>query len=94
MTVRWTDAGIPPINPPGCAQAPLPDADDRLAALAERVHADLHLLRHPETTWMPERAGPDGQRLLDVLIVGAGQGGLGIAAQVTVSRLRRRDRKN
>ena len=87
MTIRWTDAGSPPINPPGVAAVPLPDADTRLAALEDRVRHDMHLLRHPEQDWMAERIGPDGERLLDVLIAGAGQGGLGVAAQLIRERV-------
>lgn len=87
MNQRWTDAGTPPINPPGIAVRPLPDADRRLAALEATVRHDMHLLRHPEQDWMATRHGPDGAAMLDVLIVGAGQGGLGIAAQLIRERV-------
>ena len=87
MNQRWSDAGSPPINPPGTSTTPRPDAGARMAALSARVRRDRHLLRHPETDWMPERIGPDGKPLLDVLIAGAGQGGLGIAAQLMRERV-------
>lgn len=50
-----------------------------LAELETRVRRDLALTAYPADPWMPERTGPDGARLLDVLIVGAGQGGLATA---------------
>ncbi len=87
MTIRWTDAASTPINPPGTAERPLADAAARLAALAEEVHGDLHTLRHPETDWMPQRLGPDGAPMLDVLIAGAGQGGLALAGQLIRERV-------
>jgi len=55
-----------------------------LAALEDRVAKDLALVAYPERDWVPPRIGPDGAGLLDVLIVGAGQGGL-----VTAFRLLR-----
>jgi hypothetical protein len=76
MLQRWTDSGSPPINPPGSSRDELPQGAARLIALRERVRADLHALRHPETPWMPQRSAADGKPLLDVLIVGAGQGRL------------------
>ena len=48
---------------------------------------NLHSLRHPETDWMPNLIGPDGKSLLDVLVVGAGQGGLGIAGTLMRERV-------
>jgi cation diffusion facilitator CzcD-associated flavoprotein CzcO len=85
--VRWRDDGETRINAPESYAPPLPGADMRLAALAARVRADMHVLRHPETDWMPPRSGPDGAALLDVLIVGAGQGGLAIAGLLMRERV-------
>ena len=87
MTVRWHDAASTPINPPECAVTPLADADDRLLSLAANARADRHRLRHPETDWMPTRPGPDGGAMLDVLIAGAGQGGLAVAGQLIGERV-------
>ena len=67
--------------------APLADAEARLSALADRVGADLDALRHPETDWMPSKTGPDGRAMLDVLIVGGGQGGLAVAGQLIRERV-------
>jgi cation diffusion facilitator CzcD-associated flavoprotein CzcO len=51
-------------------------ADDQaLAAHEARVRAELDLLDYPRRPWMP----PRGDGVLDVLIVGAGQGGLAAA---------------
>lgn len=56
-----------------------PGALDDLEA---QVHRDLMLTQHPNTAWMPTRTGPDGNPMLDVLIAGAGQGGLVLAHQL------------
>jgi FAD-dependent urate hydroxylase len=45
------------------------------------------MVAHPRAAWMPERHGADGRRLLDVLIVGAGQGGLALAFQLGRDRV-------
>lgn len=87
MNLHWSDDPAAPINPPGTASRPLADADARLERLAIRARQDLFMLRHPETDWVPERYGPDGKRLLDVLIVGGGQGGLAVAAYLIRERV-------
>lgn len=66
-------------RPPAGGIAPLPDADARLAALAERVRDDLRIVRHPSRAWVPPVTAPDGSEALDVLVVGAGQCGLATA---------------
>ncbi len=43
---------------------------------------------HPRLDWMPERRTAAGERLLDVLIVGAGQGGLATAFELRRQRVR------
>ncbi|HRD74547.1 MAG TPA: NAD(P)/FAD-dependent oxidoreductase [Hyphomicrobiaceae bacterium] len=52
---------------------------ERLRSLEAAVSRDLHLTRHPEKAWMPTRKGPGGAHLYDVVIAGAGQGGLAVA---------------
>jgi cation diffusion facilitator CzcD-associated flavoprotein CzcO len=43
---------------------------------AERIaRHDLARLNYPAANWVPERFGPDGRRVLDVLVVGAGMCG-------------------
>ena len=43
---------------------------------AERIaRHDLARLNYPPANWVPERTGPDGKRVLDVLVVGAGMCG-------------------
>src|SRR3954470_17784725 len=43
---------------------------------AERIaRHDLVRLNYPPANWVPERIGPDGKRVLDVLVVGAGMCG-------------------
>jgi FAD-dependent urate hydroxylase len=85
--VRWRDDGNERINAPESYGPPLPGASMRTAALAAKVQADLHALRHPETNWIPPRLGADGAPMLDVLVVGAGQGGLAIAAHLLRERV-------
>ena len=58
-----------------------------LARLEQRVRRDLQLIEHPSLDWMPETFGPDGARALDVLIVGAGQGGCALAFQLARDRV-------
>ncbi|MGL6182098.1 MAG: FAD/NAD(P)-binding protein, partial [Aestuariivirga sp.] len=49
--------------------------DEGLAALRKIACHDLARLNYPPANWVPERAGPDGKRVLDVLVVGAGMCG-------------------
>jgi FAD-dependent urate hydroxylase len=53
--------------------------NDSLAALENRVHADLARIAHPDAAWLTPKLGPDGRPALDVLVVGAGQSGLATA---------------
>lgn len=46
-----------------------------LAALEKIARHDLARLNYPAANWVPERTGPDGRRVLDVLVVGAGMCG-------------------
>lgn len=50
-----------------------------LAALERRVAHDLEILSYPGKPWVLPAAAPSGQPAYDVVIVGAGQGGLGTA---------------
>ncbi len=59
-----------------------------LDALTARARRDLELIAHPRAPWLKPKQSPDGSKALDVLVVGAGQGGAAIAfalmrAQVT-----------
>jgi FAD-dependent urate hydroxylase len=56
-----------------------PEAADALDRHAARVRQELELLDYPRRPWMPKRSGPGSRDVLDVLIVGAGQGGLAVA---------------
>lgn len=87
MSARWADSAVPPINPPDCSLTPRHDAEARVAALADAARADLHSLRHPDTDWMAVREGPAGQPLVDVLVVGAGQGGIAVASLLLRERV-------
>jgi cation diffusion facilitator CzcD-associated flavoprotein CzcO len=46
-----------------------------LDALEKIARHDLARLNYPPADWVPERIGPDGKRVLDVLVVGAGMCG-------------------
>ena len=65
---------LPPPLPPRLA-----DADARLEALAARVRHDLEILAYPKDKWVLPRHHPSGSHVYDVLIIGAGQGGLATA---------------
>jgi cation diffusion facilitator CzcD-associated flavoprotein CzcO len=49
---------------------------DALTALEAQVRDDLGKTAHPNAAWLTPKTGPDGKPALDVLIVGAGQGGI------------------
>lgn len=50
-----------------------------LDRLAGRVEHELELLDYPRRDWLARRATPSGAHVYDVIIVGAGQGGLSAA---------------
>ncbi len=50
---------------------------ESLESLEARVHHEIALLDHPKTDWIPPRRSASGQHVYDVLVVGAGQSGLG-----------------
>jgi FAD-dependent urate hydroxylase len=54
----------------------LPKSLDELAAHARR---EMNIARYPSKNWCLPCTGPDGARALDVLVVGGGQAGHGIA---------------
>ncbi|MEM9141007.1 MAG: FAD/NAD(P)-binding protein, partial [Pseudomonadota bacterium] len=53
-----------------------------LAALEARVAADLASIAWPSAPWVKPRQAPDGSDALNVLIIGAGQGGLTLGLQL------------
>ncbi|MEM9048716.1 MAG: NAD(P)/FAD-dependent oxidoreductase [Pseudomonadota bacterium] len=53
--------------------------DACLGQLEQALSRDFERLNHPPTPWLPERMGPDGRPLADVLLVGAGMNGLAAA---------------
>jgi FAD-dependent urate hydroxylase len=59
-----------------------------LEAFEAELRRDLSLLDYPRRDWMPQRATADGRPVLDVLVVGAGQGGLATAASLMRERVR------
>jgi FAD-dependent urate hydroxylase len=67
-------SGIAAENPPL-----KPDAAERLVHLARCVEKERTLLDFPKRNWVVPHRSEDGQPILNVLIVGAGQAGLAIA---------------
>lgn len=66
----------------------MPDsAVPSLAELEARVRRDLALISYPELRWLPERRGPAGEPVLDVLIVGGGQGGQALSFKLKLERI-------
>lgn len=57
-------------------RAQLPKTLDELAAHARR---EMNIARYPSKHWCLPRIGPDGVAALDVLVVGGGQAGFGVA---------------
>jgi len=60
-----------------------------LATLNARVREDLSRIAWPAAEWVKPRIGPDGKVMDDVLVVGAGQGGLAVAFQLMRERVAR-----
>lgn len=58
-----------------------------LAGLEAQVVADLARIAWPSGSWVKPRSGPDGADALNVLIVGAGQGGLALGFQLQRERV-------
>ena len=52
---------------------------DPLARLEAEVRRDLERIAHPRQPWLTPKTAPDGAEALDVLVVGAGQGGIATA---------------
>lgn len=61
----------------------------RLSTLASAARADIEALSYPDRAWLAPRLGPDGEPVEDVLIIGAGQSGLVIAAHLKREGLKR-----
>jgi cation diffusion facilitator CzcD-associated flavoprotein CzcO len=59
-----------------------------LRKLSEQVLRELELLDYPRREWMPARASSSGAHIYDVIIVGAGQGGLATAFGLLRERIK------
>ncbi|WP_144113997.1 NAD(P)-binding domain-containing protein [Paraburkholderia sp. BCC1886] len=62
----------------------LPPVTDGLLALEARLREDLAWLELPAPSWVPARS-VDGQRVLDVAIIGAGMAGLTASAELRLA---------
>lgn len=60
----------------GIGLPPMHDGAIGLAALQARLAEDLASIEYPAPDWVPPTHGPDGRRVLDVAIIGAGMAGL------------------
>lgn len=67
----------------------MPDRQDRddeaLRSLTRQAREDFAAQRFPGPGWVSPRATRAGERVLDVLIIGGGQGGLAVAARLVLS---------
>ncbi len=73
---------------PGFVSNP-PHRNDGLAALEQQIQADVTLMSYPRRPWVPERKTAAGDSILDVLIIGGGQGGLNAAFSIMRERVER-----
>ena len=64
------------------------DPNAALVGLAEQVHRDLDVLEFNGPDWVKPRRGPNGEAVLDTLIVGGGQSGLAAAFALQRERIR------
>lgn len=64
------------------------DADQRLDALLQKVRYDLDCLDYPNLDWLPQKQHDSGAHVHDVVIVGAGQGGLSAGLALWRERVR------
>ena len=62
-------------------------SDAALRDLTVRARREVEMTAHPRLDWMPERFTRAGERLFDVLVVGAGQGGLATAFELRRQRV-------
>lgn len=65
-----------------------------LDTLEARIAQDFRRLNYPPADWSPEKTGPDGDPIVDVLIIGAGMNGLGAAfamRRLGITRIRQID---
>jgi cation diffusion facilitator CzcD-associated flavoprotein CzcO len=67
---------------------PTTESVPELARLAEQVRRDLELTDYPRRDWLEERETASGASVYDVVIVGAGQGGLSAAFGLLRERVR------
>ncbi|MBV8913779.1 MAG: NAD(P)/FAD-dependent oxidoreductase [Acetobacteraceae bacterium] len=58
-----------------------------LEALARRAQDEMDLFAHPAKPWVTPRRGPGGEVVRDVVVIGAGQSGLGIAHALQRERI-------
>ena len=58
-----------------------------LPELERRIAQDLRRIAHPNRLWVPPAAAPDGRPVRNVLVIGAGHSGLGIAFALGRARI-------
>jgi len=76
--LRSTGSGRRPVEDIHTSLTPLATAEANLVRLAEQAHRDLDALAHPAAAWVRPVAGPGGEPVAEVVIVGAGQAGLNV----------------
>lgn len=60
-----------------------------LSALEARARRDLDILSYPSRPWVQSRQSSTGEDILDVLVIGGGQGGLGVASGLLREKVER-----
>ncbi len=61
---------------------------ENLAKLEAHIRRDLDILDYPKHQWVHSRKTSDGKNILDVLVIGGGQGGLAVAFGLMQEKVR------
>lgn len=88
ITLPWNDAAkVAGMPIPECDNL-LPDARERLTALVDRIKQDITTTNH-HADWIPRVNDDASSPVQDVVIIGAGQAGMGVAFALKRERIDR-----
>lgn len=88
ITFPWSDVSEQAEIPIPQSDALLPDAKQRLCALATRIAEDINTTSH-HTDWIPRNDNKTETPVQDVIVIGGGQAGLGVAFALKRERIER-----